>query len=71
LTYNKQGPSETVIHGRTGWLVQDDDEMVETAEKLWKNGYNHHVRLSCAEAASKFNKERYVERWLNLILRGA
>ncbi|MEM4577172.1 MAG: glycosyltransferase [Candidatus Nezhaarchaeales archaeon] len=67
LTYNKQGPSETVIHGRTGWLVQDDDEMVETAEKLWKNGYNHQARTQCVKEAEKLDTSHYIQAWSDVL----
>jgi glycosyltransferase involved in cell wall biosynthesis len=36
LTYGKQGPSETIVDGRTGWLVDDRKEFIDTAVKLWR-----------------------------------
>lgn len=39
LTYNKQGPSEIVINGETGWLAEDSDELVEIGNRIWK-GFN-------------------------------
>ncbi len=35
LTYNKEGPSETVIDGKTGWLVNSRDELILKAYNLW------------------------------------
>ncbi len=35
LTYGKQGPLETVRDGITGWLVNDSEELIGLAVKLW------------------------------------
>lgn len=37
LSYNKQGPSETIINGRTGWLVATRDEFINRAMKVWNS----------------------------------
>jgi glycosyltransferase involved in cell wall biosynthesis len=67
LTYNAQGPSESVVHGRTGWLVKSDDEMVGKAVDLWKEGYSQNMRVNCLREASKFDKGVYVKRWLDVL----
>jgi glycosyltransferase involved in cell wall biosynthesis len=67
LTYNLQGPSEYVIDERTGWLVRTDDELVQKAVELWKEGYPSHVRANCRKESLKFDKQFYVERWLKML----
>jgi glycosyltransferase involved in cell wall biosynthesis len=39
LTYNKQGPRESVVDGVMGWLVNSDEELVSLALKIWREGY--------------------------------
>jgi glycosyltransferase involved in cell wall biosynthesis len=72
LTYNLQGPSEYVIDGYTGWLAQSDDELVQKAMKLWKEGYPPYMRANCMKEAMKFDKRFYLEKWLKVLdcLRG-
>ncbi|MEM0134083.1 MAG: glycosyltransferase [Thermoplasmatales archaeon] len=37
LTYNKEGPSETVIDGVTGWLANSKEEFIKIAFSLWNS----------------------------------
>jgi glycosyltransferase involved in cell wall biosynthesis len=67
LTYNVQGPSESVIDGHTGWLAKNDEEIVYKAVKLWKQGYPYNVRLNCVKEASKFDRSVYVKKWLEIL----
>jgi glycosyltransferase involved in cell wall biosynthesis len=67
LTYNLQGPSEYVIDERTGWLVRTEDELVQKAVELWKEGYPSHVRANCRRESLKFDKKFYVEKWLKML----
>lgn len=67
LTYNKQGPSETVIHNITGWLARNDEELLDYALKIWKNGYSKDIRRKCREQALKFNMNDIVNVWKDLI----
>ena len=67
LTYNLQGPGEYVIDGYTGWLVQSDDEIVQKAVKLWKEGYPSCMRANCVREAAKFDKKFYLEKWLKVL----
>lgn len=67
LTYNMQGPSECVIHGHTGWLVNTDEEFIHKALELFKGGYPFHVRSNCVKVASKFDKKMYVEKWFKVL----
>ena len=67
LTYDAQGPSESIIDQYTGWLAKNDNEMIEKAVDLWKNGYPQTVRKNCVKEAIKFDKTNYVTKWLELL----
>ncbi len=67
LTYNSQGPSEYLTNTVTGWLEQTDDNLVQKAVELWKNGYPSHMRLNCVKAASKFDVSFYLEKWFKIL----
>lgn len=67
LTYNCQGPSEYVIDGVTGWLVDSDWEMIAQALKLWRDGYPNGLREKCVEEAAKFDRKNYVKNWLKVL----
>ena len=67
LTFNRQGPSESVIDGSTGWLVNSDEEFVDTALKLWKKGYPTKIRRECIRRASFFEVRDIAKKWVDLI----
>jgi glycosyltransferase involved in cell wall biosynthesis len=67
LTYDSQGPSESVIDGYTGWLAEDDNEIVSSAVSLWNQGYMQSIRKNCVEEAAKFDKSIYVKKWLDFL----
>ena len=69
LTYNKQGPSESVVNGVTGWLAKDDEELVELAVTYWRNGYPSWMRARCRERALEFDVKVVANRWLEIIER--
>ncbi|MGC8542647.1 MAG: glycosyltransferase [Vulcanisaeta sp.] len=68
LTYNKQGPSETVIINETGWLVNTPEELVKLAERLWVSGYPETMRIKARERALLFDEDIIISKWLNLIM---
>ena len=67
LTYNTQGPSESVIDGSTGWLANNDKELIELALKIWKDGYPQKMRRNCVERASMFDLKNISEQWLQIL----
>jgi len=67
LTYNKQGPSETVINGVTGWLADNDKELVKLAVKLWREGYPSWMRSRSRERALEFDVKVVANKWLEVI----
>ena len=67
LTYNMQGPSESIVDGYTGWLAESDKEFIHKALILWEQGYANKIRLNCVKSASVFDRKLYVEKWLEFI----
>jgi glycosyltransferase involved in cell wall biosynthesis len=67
LTYNRQGPSETVVHNETGWLVNEDHQMVALAVELWRKGYDSIIRRKCRERALDFDIKEIFTRWVKIL----
>ena len=67
LTHNTQGPSESVIDKSTGWLANDDTELVNLAVKIWKKEYPKKMRKKCVKQASLFDVEKISEKWVELV----
>lgn len=62
LTYNRQGPAETV-NNDIGWVVNNDNEMVNLAIRLWNNGYDKKIRMRCKEYSTEFGIDNIVKKW--------
>ena len=67
LTYNRQGPSETVLDNETGWLAENDVEIVSLAVNLWKHGYEESMRRRCRERALDFDVKKIYMEWLKIL----
>jgi glycosyltransferase involved in cell wall biosynthesis len=67
LTYNRQGPRESVVDGVTGWLANSDEELVELAFKIWREGYPSWMRSRCRERALEFDVKVIVDKWLGVL----
>ena len=67
LTYNKQGPKESVINGVTGWLADDDKQFLEYALDLWRDGYSSSVNRECRKRAHRFSASKILSNWINLL----
>ncbi|MEJ2478202.1 MAG: glycosyltransferase [Desulfobacterales bacterium] len=67
LTHNKQGPKESIINNKTGWLMDNDEEMTEKAIRIWKEGYSTKLRKNCLTRASEFDQRLIGEKWLRLL----
>lgn len=67
LTYNAQGPSESVIEGQTGWLVKSNDELENSALQIWKHHYSLQIRKHCRLRALAFDSKIIVKKWLEII----
>ena len=71
LTYNRQGPSETVVNGVTGWLVNTHEEVTRLAVRLWRDGYPSTMRMKARRRALLFNVKGIAEKWLQVIEGGS
>jgi glycosyltransferase involved in cell wall biosynthesis len=67
LTYNLEGPFETVVNGKTGWLMNSDHELFTHAIKLWKNGYDPGIRHSCRKRALEFDVKTISTKWETML----
>jgi uncharacterized membrane protein len=67
LTYNKQGPSETVDHGVTGWLANSDEELADLAVRIWKEGYPNWMRSRSREKALQFDVKTIADQWIEIL----
>jgi glycosyltransferase involved in cell wall biosynthesis len=67
LTFNKQGPKESISDGKTGWLADTQPELAERAIKLWKKGYPEGMRADCRESALRFDTRIIAGQWHKLL----
>lgn len=67
LTYDRQGPSETVLDRKTGWLASNDHELRSLASDLWKKGYPAQMRLDSREKALTFDVKEIFGKWVELL----
>jgi glycosyltransferase involved in cell wall biosynthesis len=67
LTYDLQGPGEYVNDGKVGWLANSDNEIIQAAVDIWKNGYSPIVRKQCIEEAQKLDRKCYLDKWLKIL----
>ncbi len=67
ITYNKQGPGESIIHNKTGWLVNNDAELENQALNIWKNGYSPKIRNNCLERSLVFDKKIIGKKWVKVL----
>ena len=67
LTFNKQGPKETITNGETGWLANDDLELLKLAFRVWKTGYPKIFRKNCRQRALRFDVDKIVQNWIKLL----
>ncbi len=67
LTYDRQGPSETVVEGSTGWLAESSKEVAQLAVRLWRQGYSSTMRKESRERALFFNVKGITEKWFQVV----
>lgn len=67
LTYAKQGPAETVLDGRTGWLATSSFELVERARRVFRDGYPSPMVASCLDRAQEYHVDTMADRWGELL----
>ncbi|HSQ53573.1 MAG TPA: glycosyltransferase, partial [Acidobacteriota bacterium] len=66
LTYNKQGPTESVVNGSTGWLVNDDEDLLDIALKIWKHGYPQKIRQNCIARSELFDSKKISDELIDV-----
>jgi glycosyltransferase involved in cell wall biosynthesis len=67
LTYNRQGPKETIINGDTGWLADDDETLLKLASRIWKNGFPRKTRETCRKSALKYDASAIAGKWFEML----
>jgi glycosyltransferase involved in cell wall biosynthesis len=67
LTFNRQGPAETVTDSETGWLVRTDEELVKMAKRIWKEGISKNMREACRKNALAYDVKTISKEWINLL----
>lgn len=67
LTFNRQGPRESVLQNTTGWLVENSKEIVNLATILWKQKYPQSIRKACRKRAMFFDIKNVSKEWFNLL----
>jgi glycosyltransferase involved in cell wall biosynthesis len=69
LTFNRQGPAETVIDSQTGWLVKTDEELVKMAVSVWKEGVDKSIRDACRKNALAYDVKTISREWIEILKR--
>jgi glycosyltransferase involved in cell wall biosynthesis len=69
LTFNRQGPAETVVDFQTGWLVKTDEELVKMAMSIWKKGVDKNIRDACRKNALAYDVKTVSREWIKILKR--
>ena len=68
LSFNWQGPAETITNDETGWLVRSDEEFVKLTKKLWKSKYDPAMRTLCRKhAEERYDEKIFVNKFMRII----
>jgi hypothetical protein len=68
LTFNAQGPRESVLDDETGWLVDGEKEITSRAVELFKNGYSEKFfRRNCRSRALQFDTKIIAKEWVQVL----
>jgi hypothetical protein len=67
LTYNTQGPAETVLHGRTGWLVNTPEDLLREALRLFTEGYPAWIPNACLLRVRRYSVDNIASAWEDLL----
>lgn len=67
LTYRYQGPGETVLDGRTGWLTGSASQFIIRAHEICERGYPFGMVQWCQERAREFFVDSVAARWTKLL----
>lgn len=67
LSYNKQGPSETIINGKTGWLVESEDELIAKALEIWETKQTGLSTEDCEDRVKSFSPQTTIKKLISLL----
>lgn len=67
ITYDTQGPGETVVDGKTGWTVTTADELVTTTQQVFRDGYPKEVARACLDRARDFSLDTVASNWQRVL----
>lgn len=67
LTYRWQGPGETVLDGRTGWLVSSASQFLVKANEVCERRYPASISESCRRRAAEFHVDHVAALWKALL----
>lgn len=67
LTFNRQGPAETIIDFQTGWLAKNDEELAKMAISIWKEGVDKSIRVTCRRNALAYDVEKVSKEWIGIL----
>ena len=67
LSYDKQGPSETLLDGKTGWLMKTKEEFVQKAFEIWSSRNTEMSASDCMERAESFSLKRTGDRLIAIL----
>jgi glycosyl transferase family 1 len=67
LTYDRQGPGESVLSGRTGWLVNTPEEMVARAKAIFSGDLEKAMVTNCLRRAQEYHIDFVASRWWDVL----
>lgn len=67
LTYRWQGPGETVLDKRTGWLTGSPSRFIVKAHEICEKGYPASMAEACRQRAEKYFVDHVAAVWKDLL----
>lgn len=61
LSYNKQGPAETILNLKTGWLVNNKEEFLEKSLELWNAKETGILTEDCMLRVEDFSYQKTIK----------
>lgn len=68
LSFDKEGPSETIIDGVTGWLAESCEDFLNLATSIWHKKETGIAREACIKRGKEFTSEVTVIELSQLIV---
>ena len=67
LTYRRQGPGYTVLDGKTGWLADSAEELVESCVRIWNQRDTRINPEDCIQRASQLSLDRQISTIISFL----